>query len=276
MLPGQVFSHETAAALYGFPLPAEGRRLADLHVSVPFPRTPPRARGVRGHSLARVEERAVDGLPVCSPVQVWRQLGASLSGQELTAVGDHIVGARDRDALATVEQVRDAAGSVGRTPGAAALRWAAERIRFGADSRPETLLRLALVDAGLGEPAVNPPLFFGAMLLHPDLAYVDERVILEYEGDGHRTDAAQWHADIGRHDAMVAAGWRVVRVTRRDLFVDRPAFLRRMAELLTSRAAAGSGGVSPRALAGSRGWSARAKGAVREPATARFARLVPG
>ncbi|MFJ8893125.1 endonuclease domain-containing protein [Leifsonia sp. NPDC102414] len=263
MLPGQVFSHETAAAVYGMPF-SGAERGTELHVSVAFPRTPPRTRGVRGHSISVVDQRSVRGLPVCSPVQVWRQLAASLSGPELTAVGDHIVGARARHALATIDELRATAAVPSRIPGAAALRWAAERIRFGADSRPETLLRLALVEAGLREPAVNPPVFVGARLVHPDLVYFDERLILEYEGDGHRTDAAQWHADIGRHDAMVDSGWRVVRVTRCELFADRPAFLLRVAELLSARAV------------GAVRRTSRAQGAVRALPTAPFARRVPG
>lgn len=276
MLPGQVFSHETAAALYGFPLAGgdgaqdvgmaasrvryggphsdgpPGARRTELHVSVAFPRTPPRARGVRGHSVAVVEPCTAHGMPVCSAVQVWQQLGASLSGEELVAMGDHIVGARARDALATVDELRAAAAAT-RTVGASALRWAAERIRFGADSRPESLLRLTLVEAGLGEPSVNPPVLVGGRLMHPDLVYFGQQVVLEYEGDGHRTDAAQWHADIARHEAMVVDGWRVVRVTRRDLFVDRPAFLQRVGLVL----------------------SARAKRAVGPPPTAPFARFEP-
>lgn len=263
MLPGQAFSHETAATIYGLPLPppapdavpgSGADRRPELHVSVAFPRTPPRARGVRGHSIADVDLRVVHGMPVCSPVQVWRQLGATMPGPELVAIGDHIVGARARDALASVDELRDAAIAARRTAGSRPLRWAAGRIRYGADSRPESLLRLALVEAGLGEPSVNPPVLVCGRFVHPDLVYFDRRVMIEYEGDGHRTDPARWHADIARHEAMATAGWRVVRVTRRDLFAERPAFVRRLAAVL----------------------SARAERAVRESTTAGFARFVPG
>jgi very-short-patch-repair endonuclease len=72
-------------------------------------------------------------------------------------------------------------------------------------------------------------------VVHPDLVFGRQRVILEYEGDGHRTDAVQWMRDIRRHDAMVAAGWRVIRVTRHDLFVARPEFLARLARTFRAK-----------------------------------------
>ncbi|MFF1572046.1 hypothetical protein ACFVWR_04815 [Leifsonia sp. NPDC058292] len=242
---GQVFSHETAAAIYGMPLGrSSGRRPPQerpLHVSVPFPRTPPRARGVVGHCLSepsgQQDSRNVRGLPVCPPLLVWRQLAATSSPVDLVAIGDFIAGSRARAPLASLAEVRAAAAQCARgTSGAAALRWAAERVRFGADSHPESLLRLAVVESGLPEPIPNPPIMMtDDTVFHPDLVFATERVILEYEGDGHRTSAWQWMHDIRRHDAMVAAGWRVVRVTRTDLFPDPTPLIRRLSAIIRAR-----------------------------------------
>ncbi|WP_431280109.1 hypothetical protein [Leifsonia poae] len=232
MLDDQVFSHVTAAALYGMPLP-RGAVDGPLHVSVPFPRTPPRSRGVRGHSVRDIDVREVSGLRVCSPLQVWLQLAAILPREELVVTADHIVGARGRDALASLSELRRVALALGSVKGVASARWAADQTRWGADSRPETLLRLALVDYGFPEPRVNPAISLpDGRVVHPDLVFADERVILEYEGDGHRTDADQWMYDIRRHDDMVVARWRVIRVTRRDLFVARDAFMRRLVPVI--------------------------------------------
>src|SRR5690606_1694104 len=65
LLPGQVFSHLTVLALAGCPLPESVS--SEIHVSVLFPRTPPRRRGVRGHSLRRLEAVELGGLPVVPP-----------------------------------------------------------------------------------------------------------------------------------------------------------------------------------------------------------------
>lgn len=99
------------------------------------------------------------------------------------------------------------------------------RVRAGAASRPETWTRLTLVDAGLPEPAIDHDVydargFIGCV----DLAYPERRIAIEYEGDHHRTDSAQWNRDIEKHDRLAAAGWRVIRVTREDVF-SRPGVL---------------------------------------------------
>ncbi|HEV7183753.1 MAG TPA: hypothetical protein VGN33_04595 [Leifsonia sp.] len=234
MLDGQVFSHATAAALYGMPLSADTTP-GPLHVSVARPRTPPRARGVVGHSLADPDIREVAGMPACSPAQVWLQLAATLEREELVAVGDHILGSRNRPALASLRDLRDAVRTR-NAPGVRALRWAVERVRCGADSRPESLLRLAVVEAGLPEPSINPPIMLPeGLVIHPDLVFFPQRTILEYEGDGHRTDSGQWMRDIRRHDLTADAGWRVMRVTRVDLFAARPEFVGRLRRTLHAR-----------------------------------------
>jgi hypothetical protein len=46
MLPGQFFTHRTAADLFGIPLPGE---TTSVHVGVRNSRTPPRGAGVVGH-----------------------------------------------------------------------------------------------------------------------------------------------------------------------------------------------------------------------------------
>src|SRR4051812_43597245 len=104
MRPGQFFTHDTAAALFGIPLPEE---VADVHVGVRPPRTPPRGAGVVGH---RIPQHASvicleDGTPVCSPADVWCQLSSQLAVPDLVAAADHLLGARKRESLATIEHL---------------------------------------------------------------------------------------------------------------------------------------------------------------------------
>lgn len=214
------FSHTTAAALLGIPLPPAARA-HPLHVSVASPRTAPRGRGVVGHSLRALEGALVDGLPVSAPAHVWCQLSGLVDARELVAAGDHLVGARSRAPLTTIDELSDLCVRVRRTKGAKARMWALPRIRFGADSRPESLLRLLLEGVGIGDLAVNVPVVVNrGKVLHPDLALTAQRIAFEYEGDGHRVNRRQWFLDIKRHDLLEAAGWRVVRVTADDLFRD--------------------------------------------------------
>ncbi len=229
------FSHTTAAALLGVPLPIDASQ-HPLHVSVGSPRTAPRGRGVVGHSLRTVNGAWIDGLPITAPSHVWSQLAGMIGTDDLIAAGDHLVGSRSRAALVTIDELSTLSARVRRTKGGKARAEALPRIRFGADSRPETLLRLLLEDLGLVDLDVNRPVDVGGAVgvLHPDLALPEPRIAFEYEGDGHRVDRRQWFLDIQRQGLLEAAGWRVVRVTADDLFRNRGAFAARLIDLCQS------------------------------------------
>lgn len=234
--PGEAFSHETAAALLHLPLPSEPTQ---VHVLAPPGRTRARGRGVTGH-VASVAPTLVlhHGLPVVAPADNWCQLANGLSVYDLVAVGDAIVtGARRGEvrapALATLGDLAAAAGRWGRRRGAVTIAAALPRIRVGAESRKETHLRLALVDAGLPEPTPNPSVrLTGGSTVHPDLGYRERRVAFEYLGDIHRTDRRRWQEDLRRRRELHAAGWTVIEVTADDLSWNRPAFIAGVRELL--------------------------------------------
>lgn len=229
MPAGAVFSHQTAAALIGIPLPpAVSHEL--VHVAVPFPRTPPSGRGVVGHSLGRVDGMVVGGLPISDPAHTWCQLAGVIDREDLVAAGDFLVGARDRSPWVVHEDLDVLADELHRTRGARSRTWALSRLRFGADSRPESLLRLLLEAEGFDELEVNAPISVarGTIVLHPDLSVPSRRLAFEYEGDGHRTDQHQWRLDVERRELLEDEGWRVMRVTARDLFHERPSFVSRL------------------------------------------------
>jgi very-short-patch-repair endonuclease len=76
---------------------------------------------------------------------------------------------------------------------------------------------------------------YGEGLGTPDLLWRAERVVLEYEGDQHRTDKAQSRADVERYEAFRDAGRRLIRVTAADLAgARRQALIRRTRALLAS------------------------------------------
>ena len=57
----------------------------------------------------------------------------------------------------------------------------------------------------------------GRFLGEVDLLYRAQRVVIEYEGDYHRTDKAKWRSDVLRYERMQDAGYRVIRITADDL-----------------------------------------------------------
>lgn len=115
-------------------------------------------------------------------------------------------------------------------------RAALELIRVGADSQPETRMRLSLVRAGLPEPVLNHtvPGTHGNPVLWPDAAYPEQRVAVQYEG-AHHNASDQYLSDMRRADTTTACGWIEVRVSKFDLAGERPAVVSKVRAALQSR-----------------------------------------
>lgn len=241
--PGQFFSHATAALLHRIPLPLHLELDPVLHIAARAPASRPRTVGVVGHVAG--PDAAVGlmfGLPVADAVETWCQLASVLTVDELIAAGDYLVSGRatdhGRDApLATLEQLQAAVGARAGRRGARALGEASDSVRCGVDSPQESKLRMLLVRSGLPEPVINEPTFdvFGVKLGRPDLKYPAARVVLEYEGDEHRTSRRRFRSDIFRRERFEDADWRVKRVTADDLNVRPVEFVASVHALLLAR-----------------------------------------
>ena len=142
------------------------------------------------------------------PALVAARLDLGLS--DLVAAGDWII--RAKLARATEVQQGLAAAS-GRH--CVRARQAAELVRAGSASPQESRLRLVVVLSGLPEPACNvdlgDDLWFIACV---DLYLRVWNIAIEYEGDHHRTDAATYGKDLGRFEALAAAGVLAIRVSK--------------------------------------------------------------
>jgi hypothetical protein len=206
----------TAAVLHGLPVPA--RLLTDdLHIGVPAGIRRPEARGVVPHHI-RIDglDIAVDGeLSLTSVARTWCDLAAvGLTIPQLVAAGDRALWARRP--LATRELIVDAAARYDGRRGARRMRDALGLLDGRADSPPESEIRAAIVLAGLPRPDVNAPVEIAGTTIHPDMSWRRHRTLLEYEGDHHRTDRAQWRYDIRRYDSARRERWHVVRATGDD------------------------------------------------------------
>ncbi len=243
----EFFSHVTAALLWDLPLPTVD--LDRIDVSVPAPRRAPSGRGVRGHQLAMTQVSVVrhdEGFAITSPASTWAQLGGAVRyPYDLTAIADALIrrprvpgpyGRVLRDAHATVAELAIELGR-GRRVGIRALEEALTRARPGVASRGETWTRLTLVDGGLTEPVPDHDVYDerGEFVGCVDLAYVAQKVAIEYEGDHHRVSAAQWRRDIDKHDRLAAQGWRVIRLTKDDVFSSPGVLIGRVREALRTR-----------------------------------------
>ncbi|RXZ49836.1 hypothetical protein [Agromyces binzhouensis] len=208
-----VFSHETAAGLWGLPMPSLGA--LPLHVSAPAPLRQPRVAGVVGHRLGSgIRTTHLAGLPLVAPGDAWCQLAASLGHDDLVSAGDRLVGWRSP--LVTLDEIDAAIERFGPRHGAKRLRAARGDIRPGSASRRETRLRLRVVRAGFPEPELNTPIRLGAgWTAYGDLVFGQFGVLLEYDGEQHRADEVQFHRDVERLNDLAADGWIVIRVGRR-------------------------------------------------------------
>ena len=209
------FSHVTAARLYRIPLPRHCETDPRLHVTVPPAAQPPRRPGVVGHRGALTDVRYLDGVPALAPARVWAQLATVLSVDELVVAGDFLV--RRKRPLCEMGELLDAL--VPRMRGIAVGRAAARGIRPLTDSPAESRTRLVLVREGLPEPIIRYTVHDadGYFVGTPDLAYIAERVAIEYEGDEHRTNRDVFEDDIIRRELFERAGWKVILVTDRRL-----------------------------------------------------------
>lgn len=68
-----------------------------------------------------------------------------------------------------------------------------------------------------------------------DLGWRMQRVLLEYDGDQHRTSKLQYEKDIRRFDEATAAGSTVVRVRSTGLYQQPRATLTRVRRALYAR-----------------------------------------
>lgn len=170
------------------------------------------------------------------------RVGRGLTLDDLVAIGDHLVVTPhvadpwNPRPLTTLEDL-EAGVAAFHGRGARAAASAVSLVRAGAESRPETLVRLLLDRAGLPTAEINPEVTAasGARIGFADLLYREWKVIVEYDGEHHRTDSAQYDRDMWRLEQFIEAGYAVVRVRKRALSGRPDAVVARVRRALLSR-----------------------------------------
>ncbi|MBG6108287.1 hypothetical protein [Frigoribacterium sp. CG_9.8] len=237
MAEDEYFSHVTAAKLYGIPLPRHLENMPIVHVSVHEPAFPPRVRGIAGHRLSvPIAPRTRNGFRMVSPARTFTQLAAVLSHDDLVIAGDFLV--KRKAPLCTLEELAAAVNSMGPARGARSARLALPEVRQGTDSPMETRTRLMIVRAQLPEPVIGHTVRDenGDFIGTPDLAYVRERIAIEYQGSDHWTNPAVFADDIERRILFERAGWVVILVIAKHIFSNPHWTAERIREALRDRA----------------------------------------
>jgi hypothetical protein len=213
--PGAVLSHRSAGSLWG--MLRSARTVADV---TNVGRHRPRA-GVRLHRsrLPSDEVTSVDEIPVTSPPRTLLDLAAVLGAHALERAMEQAEALRLTDSL----RLDDVLMRYPRRPGTAALREILAR-GYAASTVTRSDLEdrfLAFLDArGLPRPQVNVGIEVRGRWMECDCVWRSHRLIVELDSRGFHGTGAAFERDRARDRALQASGWRVVRVTWRQLHDD--------------------------------------------------------
>ena len=204
---GAVLSHRSAAELWGI------RDSARATIEVTAPRDVRRPRLAVCHALLATDEVDVeDAIPVTTPARTLLDLAGILDEHQLARAAERAEALR----LGSPTSLRDLVDRYPRRPGTPNVRRLIEERRIVPTTTANDFERrfLTFLDAnGLPRPLVNETL----EPYRPDFRWTGQRLIVELDGfETHGTRAA-FERDRARDRALMAQGWRVARVTRRQL-----------------------------------------------------------
>jgi hypothetical protein len=210
--PGAVLSHLAAAALWAV------RGGSRVEVTVPRGR---KARpGIKLHyaNLPADEVTVHHGIPVTTIARTHLDLSALVQRDELRGAFRQAEQLRLTDPLGVKALIE----RYPRKPGIPILRAVFEEAQLGLGIvRSELEERFqAFLNPGLPKPLTNV-LIEG---IEVDCVWLDQRVIVELDGRSTHDTQDAFEQDCARDRRLEAAGWRVVRVTWRQLH-DTPAEL---------------------------------------------------
>ena len=223
--PDAWVSHETAAVICGLGLPPWLGVEPRIHLSKPHGLPRVRRAGVIGHRVHVLagEIMEIDGIRVSGPARTWLDLAHELPLRYLVAMGDQLIRVPRPEyefrsmPFAFKDGLRLLIRQHLNMKGVEKARLALDEMRVGADSFPETFLRLALLDAHLPEPELqlridrNDPRSPAA-----DLGYRKHRIAVQYDGEHHRSREQQ-SRDNRRDEFFINAGWSYFKPNADDL-----------------------------------------------------------
>lgn len=156
---------------------------------------------------------------------VWAQLSSYLSTEDLVVLGDSILamlvrnGAPDADKLYL--ELQRFIKEMPPFRGKSICRQAMTLLRPNVWSPAESSLRLGVQRHGIPDGRCNvvvPGITFrSGAAISLDIAWVEFKVGVEYDGDHHRTDKVQWRRDNEKRERLRAHGWILIIVTAQNL-----------------------------------------------------------
>jgi very-short-patch-repair endonuclease len=214
---GAVLSHRSAGRMWDL---CRARRGLDVTVQGSVGSEPPGVRVHRTTTLERGDAGKLRGVPVTSPARTLIDLAAVLTEAELErALQAAVVNGRV-DAAMLREKVLRTSGRGRRGPAALrSLLPECER-RSHVWTPLERLVADVLRSEGLPPFHREHAVYAGGTVFYLDFAYPDHLVGIEADGRRWHSDAAAFEHDRAKHNALTAAGWKILRVTDRQIRTD--------------------------------------------------------
>jgi hypothetical protein len=223
---GAVLSHRSAGTLWGV------LRWTPVRIGVTADRRWAKP-GVELHrSQVPQDERAArDAIPVTTLPRTLLDLATCLDRHALERAVERAEASRITDSLS----IEDLLERYPRRPGTPALRTVLVDGRLGAcitrsDLEDRFLAFLAAHE--LPRPVVNVGVWAGGRWFECDCVWHSAGVIVELDGRETHATAAAFERDRARDRALTAAGWRVIRVTWRQLERDAAVLASELRSLL--------------------------------------------
>lgn len=203
----------------------------DVIVS-PARRRRPRIR-VHRAVLGAQERAIVRGIPVTSPTRTLLDLAAVVESRQLERAFDQADVLSSATAWALAEAV---ARHRGRSGTLALRQLLAKGHGDAAITRSQLEDRfIAVLDAhGLPRPEVNAALELADRWIEADCVWRSMRLVVELDGYSRHGTRAAFERDRARDRALLVAGWRIVRITWRQLNDAPAAVARELTTLLTA------------------------------------------
>lgn len=218
--PGAALSHGSAAKLWEIHAPADA---VPIDVTVRGQRRP--KQGVRLHraKLQRTEVRKRHGLWLTDPARTLKDLAATLPHAEL----EWTVANAHRQRLIDPERLAEEATGA---PGAKRLRRVLQGGPRFTRSDGERALLAVCRRAKLPLPDTNLHLHGWEI----DAIWPDRRLVVEVDGYWYHLASAEFHRDHRKDSDLDARGYRVIRVSYRQLLDEPEAVASRLARALAT------------------------------------------
>lgn len=202
---GAVLSYRSAAFLWGI----FRSRQYEIDVTTPFKRRPRAGLRLHHSHLPADEVTTRDGIPVTTVPRTLFDLAGIVSAGQLARAVAEAESRRLWDSLSLAGLLTRHP----RRPGAAVIRAVIDGDSGITRSDLEDLFVPLVRSARLPRPETNGWLLLGGSWIEADCIWRRQRLIVELDGGATHATRRAFETDRARDRALIAAGWRVIRIT---------------------------------------------------------------